>query len=87
MSYIHGEKGLICMRCEESFDREVIEPSSELGDVDALNRKIKTVLNYIKTSEGNLTQHMWAATIIAVLLECDFRDSKQKLDEWYEETK
>ena len=24
------------MRCEESFDREVIEPSSELGDVDSM---------------------------------------------------
>lgn len=49
--------------------------------------KIKSVLNYIKTSEENLTQYMWAATIVAVLLDCDFRDSKQKLDEWYEANK
>jgi hypothetical protein len=50
-------------------------------------RKIRTVLNYIRTAEGNLIQYMWAATIVAVLLDCDFRDSKQKLDEWYETTK
>lgn len=49
--------------------------------------KIKTVLNYIKTSQDDLTKYMWAATIVAILLDCDFRDSKIKLDEWYEITK
>lgn len=47
------------------------------------NKKLETILNYIKTSDEDLCKYMWAATIVAVILDCDFRDSRQTLDEWY----
>lgn len=69
------------------IEPEILIEEIESDDIFDLNKKITTVLNYIKTSEQDLTKYMWAATIVAVLLDCDFRDSKQKLDEWYEENK
>ena len=40
--------------------------------------KIKQILNYC---EPHLDQ-MWAASIVGIVLDCDFRDSKAKLDEY-----
>lgn len=40
--------------------------------------KFASVLNYC---EGH-TDEMWAATIVAILLDCDFRESSRALKSW-----
>ena len=64
-----------------------IEEINEIEPVEILENKINKVLSYIKNSEEDLTKYMWAATIVSLLLECDFRDSRQALNEWQEENK
>lgn len=31
------------------------------------------------------TDQMWAANIVSIILNCDFRDAKQKLNEYFKE--
>lgn len=69
-----------------------IKPESPLtvDDYDKYEKaddKFKTVLNFLATTNDEFKNMLGVATIISVLLDCDFRDSKQKLAEWYEENK
>lgn len=50
-------------------------------DDDSDFEKIVKVLDYCKPH----LDKMWAATIVGILLDCDFRDAKVTLEEWYEE--
>lgn len=43
-----------------------------------LEKREQAVLKYC----NGHTQEMWAATIVGILLECDFRDATQKLQEY-----
>ena len=46
-----------------------------------MTRKEKEILEYCK---GH-THEMWAAVIVGIILECDFRDSPIKLKEYFNE--
>ena len=43
--------------------------------------KRNQILNYCK---DNL-QYMWASKIVSILLDCDFRDAKSALNEYFNE--
>lgn len=43
-----------------------------------LNTQKERILEAIKYCEPHV-DNMWAATVVAILLDCDFRDVKQKL--------
>jgi hypothetical protein len=45
-----------------------------------MTKKDKCILNYCYEH----CDQMWAATIVAIILDCDFRDSKQKVKEFRE---
>lgn len=54
------------------------------GKADALKegrRRIVDVLKYCKPH----TEMMWAASIIAIILDCEFRDSKEEIDLYFKE--
>jgi len=57
--------------------------SAKVRVIDEKNKEIETlkkhermILNYCK---GNM-DFMWASTIVSIILDCDFRDAKQKMD-------
>lgn len=43
--------------------------------------KTKEILEYCRPH----TDQMWAANIVSIILNCDFRDAKQKLNEYFKE--
>ena len=43
-----------------------------------MEEKLNKILDFCYKN----TEYMWAATIVSIILECDFRDVKQKLDEY-----
>lgn len=50
---------------------------------EKIDKKIKEILEYCKTH----TDKMWAAYIISILLDCDFRDSSSKLNDFFNKEK
>jgi len=66
------DKGL-CRDMDDHFKNTV---KTEMADHE-LKKKRQVVEYCLERS-----QFMWAAYILGILLECDFRDSKQKASEW-----
>lgn len=52
----------------------------EVDDIiESLMKKNTEVLEYCEA----YTDQMWAASIVSIILNCDFRDAKQKLNEYF----
>lgn len=56
-----------------SEDERVIYVKPKIKDVN------KEILEYCRPH----TDKMWAANIVSIILNCDFRDAKQKLNEYF----
>lgn len=56
--------------------------NKEITHLKAENEKLKQKqLRVINYSKDKLDQ-MWAATVVSVLLDCDFRDAKEVVKKW-----
>lgn len=68
--------------CSESDSISIFKAGAEFGMKFERESK-KEILEYC----GPHLEQMWAATIIGLILGCDFRDCKQALTRWRERTK
>lgn len=49
--------------------------NDQLSDLDSSNKKKKDILNYCRPH----IKQMWAATIVSIILNCEFRDAEAEL--------
>ena len=59
---------------DSSDDMEFYSGLIDNEDLDYTDQELQ-VLEYCRPH----TDQMWAATIVAIILQCDFRDAKEKL--------
>ena len=83
-------KWVVMTRFDEEPERDIHDECTfEIKNLECANRDLKeqlakenkhkiTLLNYCRSH----ADQMWASTVIAVLLDCDFRDSAQKAKEY-----
>lgn len=63
-------------------DRKYYITTEELQkDLLKINEFEKQKRQILEVCEDH-TEYMWAAKIVSILLDCDFRDSKQKLNNY-----
>lgn len=72
-----GEFGFV-ITCDTCFDAESEQADST---IESLTKKQTEILEYCRPH----TDQMCAAVIIATILGCDFRDAKQKVEEYFTE--
>lgn len=76
------------LREENARLRNILNDSKELNE--AINERNKAIFSLVMSEEKinkvlkyckGKTDYVWAATIVSILLNCDFRDAKETLEE------